>query len=278
MAYLFGGLTADGPSDELWEFDLALDSWRLLEPSGDRPPSRFGHTATWVDGVGLVAWSGQGKSAFFDDIWAYDPASNSWSQLPSAGAVPEARYGSCAALGPDGELWISHGFTEDSGRFADTRSYDFATGTWANRTVLGLVPEKRCLHDCFWTADDKLVLYAGQTTGIPALGDLWWFDPATAAWTRNDDGAPPRHLYALARTVTGAIVFGGGSSDGGYLSDAWFIDDDSVSLSALQVDRSPPARSGATLISDEQRDRFLLFGGQNDSGILGDLWELSGTI
>jgi hypothetical protein len=138
MAYLFGGLTADGPSNELWELNLLTDTWTLLQPSGDAPPPRFGHTATWVAHDGhLIVWSGQGSSAFFDDVWAYDPYVNTWSQLPSSGAIPAARYGSCAALGPDGELWISHGFTEDGGRFADTRSYNLETGIWTDHTPAG---------------------------------------------------------------------------------------------------------------------------------------------
>ena len=79
------------------------------------------------------------QHAFFDDIWAYDPAAEAWRELPSLGDVPPARYGSCASLGPDGRLWISHGFT-DSGRFDDTRAYDFATGEWTDETPDGDLP------------------------------------------------------------------------------------------------------------------------------------------
>jgi hypothetical protein len=272
-AYLFGGLVTDGPSSELWSFDLATDTWTLLEPAGERPEARFGHTATWVVGAGLVIWSGQGASDFFDDIWAYDPAANSWTQLPSAGAVPEARYGSCASLGPDGQLWISHGFTEDDGRFADTRSYDFATGTWTDRTPAGDVPVKRCLHDCFWADNGRLILYGGQTTGVPALGDIWALDPNTGAWQEGlAQEAPPRQLYALSSD--GIVVFGGGSLDGGFLSDTLALDWGAMQLHELDVSGAPSARSGATLITVPDRG-LLLFGGMNADGLLGDLWELS---
>ena len=278
-AYLFGGRTADGLSNELWAFDLATDSWMLLEPAGEGPAARLGHTATWVPNVGLVVWSGQG-SDFFADIWAFDPLMNAWHELPSLGAVPEPRYGSCASLGPDGRLWISHGFTRDDGRFVDTRAYDFATGEWIDLTpTSGEVPVKRCLHDCYWSGTGQLVLYGGQTTGVAALGDIWAYDPTAGAWSPGPvPDAPPRQLYAIAGLdqVT-QVVFGGGSLEGGHLDDAWVIDPLSLGLSRLDLVGSPPtARSGATLIHDSARQRMLLFGGQNDGGLLGDLWELPG--
>ncbi|MEA2676273.1 MAG: hypothetical protein QOJ81_414, partial [Chloroflexota bacterium] len=253
VAYLFGGRTADGPANDLWSFDLDTYTWTELHPAGPAPAPRFGHTATMVPGVGLVVWSGQGQE-FFDDVWAYDPAADAWHDLPSLGAMPEARYGSCASLGPDGRLWISHGFTQDDGRFADTRAYDFANGEWADMTPSGDVPVKRCLHDCYWSTAGTLILYGGQTTGVPALGDTWSFDPDEQSWTQGPESdAPPRQLYALANSSRGsspfdAIAFGGGSVGGGYLSDLVQISSDSISVFSSQLPDSPGARSGATLI------------------------------
>jgi hypothetical protein len=281
-AYLFGGRGADGASDELWSFDLATDTWNLLQPSGDRPAARFGHTGTWVPSVGLVIWSGQAGRRFFADAWAYDPAVNAWRELPALGDVPPARYGSCASLGPEGRLWISHGFTADTGRFADTRAYDFATGEWTDMTPSGNVPVERCLHDCFWSAG-RLVLYAGQTTGVPALGDIWAYDPASEAWSRGPEAAaPPRQLYALATIADGdgAWVFGGGTLEGDFLADTWRIASDTLAMEPIlmPLEPIPSARAGATLIRDPGSSRRLLFGGRNDLGVLGDLWQLEDAV
>ena len=273
-AYVFGGRVAGGQSDELWAFDLATDSWTVRQPSGDVPPARFGHTAVWVPGSGLVIWSGQAGASFFADVWAYDPSANTWTQLPSSGAEPAARYGSCASLGPDGELWISHGFTADSGRFADTRSYNFSTGSWTDRTPAGGVPVERCLHDCFWSQNGQLILYGGQTTGVAALGDIWAYDVATGAWAMGaDPEAPARQLYALAADGAGGTVFGGGSRDRGFLADMWTIDPQTLALAPLEAGQGPTPRSGAALIRDPAGSRLVLFGGTNDDGALADLWE-----
>ena len=176
-AYLFGGRAGTAVFGDLWRYDLAADTWVLLQVEPG-PAPRFGHTATWVPEVGVVIFAGQAGGSFFSDLWTFEPAAGAWRRLADGGSVPEPRYGSCAGLAPDGRLWISHGFT-DRGRFSDTRAYDFATGAWSDITGGNPTPVIRCLHDCTWTADGRFVLYGGQTNGVAALGDLW---------TRSRDG------------------------------------------------------------------------------------------
>ena len=98
-----------------------------------------------------------------------------------------------------------------------------------------------------------------------------------AARTRQAGPQPtaePRQLYALAVVDGGALVFGGGSVEGGLLGDAWSIDESTLDLQAFNAGGAPPVRSAATLIADPARHRVLLFGGENEGGLIGDTWEL----
>jgi hypothetical protein len=282
IGYLFGGRAGDTTFDDLWAFDLPTGVWSRVRTAGGGPDARFGHTATWVPDVGLVIWSGQAGSTFFDDLWAFDPATVAWRRLEANGDVPAKRYGSCAALGPDGRLWISHGFTF-SGRFSDTRAYDFGTSTWTDVTPEDAVPVERCLHDCWWTDGGKFLLYAGQTNGKPALGDLWSLTPAAgggdATWEELPQPEPPaRQLYAQAQLRGQSYVFGGSDADGRNLDDLWHVDPVLLVWSDLLPAEAPPARYGATMIADEVRDRMLLFGGAGDDGALDDAWELKLSV
>jgi hypothetical protein len=281
VAYLFGGRPDEGSAAlaDLWAYDLATDTWSQL---AGRPPARFGHNAAWVPGVGLVVFAGQAGSTFYNDLWAYDPEGGTWSQLAAGGAVPPARYGSCAALGPDGRLWISHGFTREGGRFSDTRAYDFATASWVEETPVGDLPIVRCLHGCWWTATDRLALFAGQTDGVPAIGDRWELTvgprPGTNVWaeiTPASGGPAARNLYAATRWEDGSLVFGGQGADRGYLADTWLLTDDGGQSSVLAGVAGPSPRSGAELVADPERGRILLFGGTIGGTTYADLWELT---
>jgi hypothetical protein len=278
LAYLFGGRNGATVFADLWAYDLASDAWSELTPPGG-PPARFGHEAAWVDGIGLVIFAGQVGTTFFNDLWAYDPDANTWRALLATGDLPVARYGSCAAIGPDGRLWISHGFTADQVRFSDTVAFDFESNTWTDETPdAGARPVERCLHGCWWTDDEELALYAGQTTGATAIGDRWTFDGET--WTQVEGSEPPhRNLYARTRLDGATLVFGGQAVDKSFLADLWLIADGVVDAEPLSVDvAGPNGRAGAEMIADTDRDRVLLFGGRDDSGANAEVWELSGTI
>ncbi|HYN70656.1 MAG TPA: kelch repeat-containing protein [Candidatus Eisenbacteria bacterium] len=281
-AYLFGGRDGATVFGDLWALDLASDTWQLRSPAGDAPLPRFGHEGVWIPGRGLVIFAGQAGSAFFNDLWLYDPAADRWSLLPAAGSVPVPRYGTCAALGPDGRLWMSHGFTEDGIRFADSHAYDFAAGMWSDEAPAGNGPIERCLQTCWWRSDGTFALYGGQTTGVAALGDLWTLTPGggggpTNTWSEVGGDLPPaRNLPAVARHAQATIILGGRGIEKTALADAWQLPDATGTFSPLPVSGEvPPPRWGASLIDDPIRDRLVLFGGTADGGALGDLWALN---
>ncbi len=274
FAYLFGGRDGATVFGDLWRYDLKNDGWTELQPKGSTPDARFGHAAAWIPNVGLAIFAGQAGQGFFNDVWVFDPGPGTWRRFPSAGATPEPRYGSCGAVGPDGRLWISHGFT-DRGRFSDTRAYDFTAKIWADVSRDDPVPVIRCLHDCLWTADGRLLLYGGQTNGVAALGDLWQ-RTATGDWAKqNDPPLPARQLYAVAVTAGRAWIFGGGNIDRKALGDLWTLDLATLAWHEESLAAGPPARLSATLIADPSRGRLLLFGGRTDAGALADLWQLT---
>ena len=280
-AYLFGGRDGGEIFDDMWAYDLQAETWTRVRVRGDAPAPRFGHEGVWIPGRGLAIWAGQAGSTFFDDLWLFEPGTGSWQLLPAGGQVPVARYGSCSGLGPDGRLWISHGFTADGTRFADTRAYDFVSGTWRKESISADGPFERCLHACWWTSDGRFALYGGQTTGTPALGDLWFLTPGrggtpTGTWAEAPAPEPvARNLPAVARADSLAVLFGGRGLDGQPLADTWLIPDGGTGFVALETGSgAPQARSGAAMVYDPARARFVLFGGVG-SDAFDDVWELT---
>lgn len=275
-AYLFGGRDGSTLFDDLWAYDLRADRWTRLAVSGGGPAPRFGHEGAWIPGRGLAVFAGQAGPRFFDDLWLFDPSTGRWTELPAGDYAPVPRYGSCSGLGPDGRLWISHGFTEDGVRFSDTHAYDFDAATWTDQFPGSGVPVARCLHACWWTGDGRFVLYGGQTTGVPALGDLWVLEPGapgTHRWTEVGGDLPAaRQLAAVARGGGVTIVLGGRGRNGQPRDDGWQLVDGAAGFVPLEADGElPPARSGGALIHDSGGERLLLFGGLA-ADELADLW------
>ena len=107
-------------------------------------------------------------------------------------------------------------------------------------------PVVRCLHACWLTADGRFALYAGQTTGVRALGDLWALDGGQ--WAMFEGRLPPeRNLPAVTRHGEDAVVFGGLGLDGDYLRDVYRVDETTLVFEELRPDgaRPPPGRRGA---------------------------------
>jgi hypothetical protein len=86
---IFGGNLGGGSvTNEVWEFDLAQNSWQQISPSGAPPPAREGAVAIYVRaGDRMVVFSGLGN-AYFNDVWSLNlsPAttvgSDSENELP----------------------------------------------------------------------------------------------------------------------------------------------------------------------------------------------------
>lgn len=274
FAYLFGGRDGSKDFGDLWRYDLENDSWKKLSPGGPGPSARFGHSAVWVDGQGLVVFAGQKGVEFFGDLWTFDPESGKWKELPANGAAPKRRYGSCMIVGPDGRLWISHGFTF-AGRFDDTRAYNLKSKRWASIAPDGRRPGERCLHDCFTSASGQLVLYGGQDNDTRALGDLW-VTRSDGSWKKAaNPKLAARRLYAVTEAGAYAYVFGGAGKDDRSFDDLWRVDRDSLEFERVRVEGSGPgARYAGTLITDFVNGRLLLFGGQGGTA-KADVWELT---
>ncbi len=93
------------------------------------------------------------------DIWAYDPAANTWSELKPAGTLPSARANPAMAYDPaTHRLIMFGGFDGTETRFGDTWAYDPAANTWSELSPTGTLPPARAgsqmVYDCLkWPVD-----------------------------------------------------------------------------------------------------------------------------
>ena len=268
--WLHGGRAGATTFDDLWRFDPATGTWEEVEFTGPAPAARFGHEAAWdaANGRFVVAF-GQLGSDFFSDVWAFDPATGSWTEIAPTGAGPSERYGTCSAYdAATNSLIVSHGFTI-FGRFDDTWSLDLATGAWTEISPEGNRPEARCLHACgLDPTTGDLVLFGGQSNSSRFLGDTWVLGPG--GWALVDNGAPGARRFPSLVASNGSLhLFGGITEDGDTTAPFTFGD------GAWQPGgpEGPGPRNGHAAAVGPDGSIFVL-GGEASGAPVGDFWVL----
>jgi hypothetical protein len=283
VAYLFGGRGTAGDLDDLWVYDLNADTWQRLEPDGDGPAARGEHVAAWIDGLGLVVHGGRTEGGVLDDLWAYDPGANAWRPLDVGGTAPDSRSGACAAVRPDGRLWLFGGETTGGLAAPGPWIYDPAASAWARHPIQDGTPgsDGAAGAACWWSVDDRFVVHGGHTASDPstALDTLRVLAPAGSApdtWTVvADTGLPPRDQAAVTTSSAGAVLVGGLGSDGTPMTDVVVFDGSTLAPTQLASGPDgPAARSAASLVDDPEGERLLLFGGSTAGGPSDEVWAL----
>jgi len=285
---LFGGQGEAGDLADLWRFDVAGGAWTEMAPAG--PVARHGHNAEWdyINGRMLV-FGGQQGSSFFNDTWQYDPVADAWAELAPAGPVPAARYGAASAFSAmdsgdtsepylPGLFLVTHGFTA-SGRFDDTWTLDPTTDSWSEVIPIDEgVPLARCLIRGVWdTLRNRLMIFSGQSNEEPFIDDLWTLS-SSRGWTDvlREPRPTARTFYSFEfDTVRQQAILLGGNSANGVLGDLWQFHVQDEFWTQDEAQGTPPgARLGHDAAFNNETSTLFVFGGNDGSADLNDLWAL----
>lgn len=279
QALLFGG-KREAVLRDTWMLDIDAVRWRVI-PAQTAPDGRRGHTAIY-DGARdrVVIFGGETDSGFLDDVWAFDLASETWTEIDASGSKPTKRYGLGAVLDASrNRMLISHGFSA-SGRFDDTWAFDLVANQWTELPTGNAFPQARCLHDWLLDAEGTTAyLFGGCSSGVGPCprGDLWAFDLSTQTWSEVSDGTKPsdRSNVRMTQSPTDGRVVLIGGVDTSARSDVWTFDPQtSAWTSHAATGETPPPRWSHAMVTDERTGRVLVYGGTNGAEWWGDLWEL----
>jgi N-acetylneuraminic acid mutarotase len=263
----------------------ATPTWTQLSPSGSLPAVRVNDTAVWdtADNQMLV-FGGNNASAHYNDLWAYQPASTSWTQLSPSGSPPAARAAQCAVWdAADSQMLVFAG-SNGMSTLNDLWAYRPASNSWTLLSPSGSLPPARFACTAVWDAADSQMLVFGGNSGVangPIFNDLWAYRPASNSWTQlSPSGSPPHSRYYHAAVWDAAdaqmLVFGGFTGGGIdlYLNDLWAYQPASNSWTQLSPSGSPPSpgRYYPTAAWDAADSQMLIFGGYNAGTLFNDLW------
>ena len=267
---LYGG-GSDDPSNPfprtLWAWNG--ERWQCLDENG--PPGRrdafLGYDPARKR---LVLFGGRSMTRdrqmhFFRDTWEWD--GTVWTQVDSSGPAPRIHGAIAYDAGRKGIVVHSGGGANDLLR--DTWLWNGSR--WDSLRVVG----PPGIGNSMFSTPNGIVVLSAMRDSAPECSGLM---RAQLHELRADGLAPlgPKGpCYSpqapAAQTATGFLLFA--SWEPRNASITWLFSDGAWRQAAT----SAPRRRGSQAAYDEARKRVVVFGGDDDTGLLGDTWEWTGT-
>ncbi len=271
---LFGGQGNGGSLlQDSWTFDSASSLWTRLTLTRS-PTARSSAVMAYDSSRGtIVLFGGRNLSGILGDTWLYAHASQKWVELspspaPTARAAPSMVYDSSV------NLFVLFGGQEGSLYFKESWLLDPISSGWKFLSP-PISPSPRADGSMvFDSSAQASILFGGQITG-GYYHDSWAFDAGSATWVilSPSDSPSGRSDASMAfNSSNGTSLLFGGQGSSGFLGDSWLFSLATSSWSALNPATSPTSRSGASMAFNSSNGTFLLFGGVNSGGPLGDTW------
>lgn len=282
---VFAGYEA-GAANDVWELTLTSEvAWGNVR--GDAWPGGMQyHTATYdPTRERMVLYGGSGTFFVNDEVWVGSlGGSRQWSKLTPAATPPPPRLLHTAIHDPVRDRMIVFG-----GSVADTSAWALSFAgypEWSQIAASGVAPTARRNHSAIYDPmRDRMILFggAGNTSSLNEVWALSLSEPVT--WTQLfPTGAPPgvreRHTAIYDPVRDRMLVFGGlyGVGPGySYYNDVWALSlgGSPVWTRVIPAGSPPAPRWSHSAIYEPVGDRMVVYGGQDNDVVRGDVWALT---
>jgi N-acetylneuraminic acid mutarotase len=286
---MFGGETFSyAPHfNDTWAYDPTANTWTELSPQGSLPPARYGQSLVYdplTQRVIMFGGFASGK-VMPNDTWAYDPSTNTWTNLSPAGEPPPARGFHSMVYDPSTQRMIVFGGGSDDSTLNDTWAYDPTANAWTRLSPVGGLPVARSGHSMVYDPNtQRVIMFGGSYGGKNGLNETWAYDPSINTWTNlNPPGTLP--LGRLGQSMVydpsahRVIMFAGDSGTGRFgeglddntLNDTWAYNPTANTWTNLNPSGGP-RRSFQSMVYDPSTHRAIMFGGWNGQDSVNDTW------
>ncbi|MFA5795419.1 MAG: LamG-like jellyroll fold domain-containing protein [Candidatus Brocadiia bacterium] len=222
---MFGGWSAMNKND-VWWYDPNTNTWtqKIAHGAPGSPAGRYMHSMIW-DGTNVILFGGWNASVYYNDVWWYNPGTNTWTQKIAHGTPgsPVGRY--MPTFVWNGSKCVMFGGYDSSADRNDLWSYDPSLNTWTEKITNGAPgsPQKRVAPSAIWD-NNQMFIFGGRDTGPVDMNDLWAYNHTTNAWTKCISADTPSNRFVHKAVWDGAkgIMFGGFATTGSR-NDLWWL-------------------------------------------------------
>jgi len=139
-----------------------VPQWSFVEyaPGALVPPKRTGHT-TVTHADSIYIFGGTDGNFHYNDTWAYDTTTHSWTELSCIGYIPVPREGHAATL-VDDVMYVFGGRGVDGKDLEDLAAFKISTQRWFMFQNMGPAPSGRSGH-AMATWQNKVYVLGGES-------------------------------------------------------------------------------------------------------------------
>jgi len=194
-------------SSDLWEYDPILNSW--TQKASFPGPARYSSSVFVLNNKAYFCsgayWNGApGGYTPYNDVWEYNPATNSWLQknnFPGAGRHDAFAF-SYAGMG-----YLCFGQAANQSRLNDLWQYNPTTDTWTQKATFPGTSRSAGIQFGYQKYG---YVGLGRDDSDQSLGDIWRYDCSTDTWFQLAN-FPDTSLSSASTFVTDkrAYVVGG---------------------------------------------------------------------
>lgn len=172
-----GGIYWGGVGADTWAFNGATHVWTELRPA-ESPPARSAASMVYDSRADRVLlFGGYNGSAFFNDTWSFDYASDTWTNL--TGSVgPARRLGAAMTYDAAVDRTILFGGEDSNTNLGDTWWFDLGSSAWIQKFP-SASPAPRFSSGFVY---DPVAGWDVLFGGYPLNAETWTYQPASNEW------------------------------------------------------------------------------------------------
>jgi gliding motility-associated-like protein len=232
--------------------------------------ARYAPFSFAIGSKGYMCMGVDKNSTCYNDLWEYEPVSNTWTKKQPCPAP--ARYaGASFVIG--GQAYICFGSTSSFIFYNDLWMYDQATDTWSQKKSFPGIIKYGVSSFTIGSKGYVGTGNQGSATG-PFTNEFWEYDPATDNWTKKANLPGTARYGSIGLTIGNSGYMGlGGRTDGSIstLFNDWYEYLPATDSWIKKADIPTPGFSYPACFSIGNNG-YIGTGG-NESGMLNNFWQ-----
>jgi N-acetylneuraminic acid mutarotase len=198
---------------ETWAYDYNTNTWQQMAPG---PEHHLGGSLAYdAESDRIILFGGYRAvtDSLFNDTWAYDFNSNTWTEMKPVTSPSARNFCGMAYDAESDRIIMFGGYSEDQDTSA--WAYDYNANTWQQMpSDSGKKPGYLdSVSMTYYAQSDRIILYGGLSEDMQAQDKTWAYDYNTNTWTEMKPGVNPGPMFMFGLTYGTAadlaILFGG---------------------------------------------------------------------